>query len=353
MRVQISTSSALRLLTVAVLLTEASSHGHIDMHLAKRHHQLSNRQPQPVPLVPPAFMKNRRSCKRKESESSALFSTTSAAASSTSEATSSSESSLAAGKHSTTSSPSLDTGREAAGGFKPVKPKYWPTATQSGPKPTSTRTSDADKYLGELSKAIDNSGNPLFTESHTGDMTYYGQSIGACGDQYDENSFTAAVSHHIYDKKFTNIIITSWPGASGEQNRNPICGPYVPARKILNSQGTWDSVPSTKTSVAGFAAIGGDGLLNCPQSLGVAGQCHIPLTATVTYGGKSVQVQIVDRCPECKKGDIDMTKTAFSALADWHEGRVKVTWKFDTIESTSSSCTQRTTKYLNPGHIPT
>ncbi|KAJ7135108.1 hypothetical protein C8R46DRAFT_1235207 [Mycena filopes] len=321
MRVQIPTSSAL-LLTVAVLLTEASSHGHIDTHLAKRHHQLGKRQPQPVPPVPPAFMKNRQSCKRGESESCALSSMISVALSARSiKATSSSESSPASGKHSTTSSSSGDTGSEAAGGFKPVKPKHWPTATQSGPKPTSTRTSDADKYLGELSKAIDNSGNPLFTESHTGDMTYYTTGVVACGDVYDENSFTAAVYQDMYN---------NWPGANGQDNQNPICGPYVPGRKILNSQGTFDTVKLNKTSVvAGFAAIGGDGVLACPQSIGVAGQCHIPLTATVTLGGKSVQVQIVDRCPECKEGDIDMTKTAFSALADWHEGRVTVTWKFD------------------------
>ncbi|KAJ7140384.1 hypothetical protein C8R46DRAFT_814319, partial [Mycena filopes] len=52
-------------------------------------------------------------------------------------------------------------------------------------------------------------------------------------------------------------------------------------------------------------------------------------TATVTYGGKSVQVQIVDRCVACKVNDIDMTPTAFSALADMALGRVNVTWKFD------------------------
>ncbi|KAJ7135101.1 hypothetical protein C8R46DRAFT_649613 [Mycena filopes] len=322
MRVQLHTSAAaLRLLTVTLLLGEASSHGHIDTHLAKRHHQLDKRQPRPAPPVPAAFMNNRRSCKRGESESSTLFSTTSAAPSATSaEATNgSSPTSRQPSSSSSSSSSSGDTGSVAAGGFNPVKPKDWPTATQSGAIPT--RTSAADQYLEKLSDAIDNSGNPFFTESHTGEMTYYYTGKVACGDQYDDKSFTAAVSLDMYD---------NWPGFNGQDNQNPICGPYVPARKILNEQGTFDSVPSIKTSVAGFAAIGGDGILACPLSINVSAQCHIPLTATVTHGGKTIQVQIVDRCTACKVNDIDLTPAAFIALAGSLEaGRTGVTWKFD------------------------
>lgn len=40
-----------------------------------------------------------------------------------------------------------------------------------------------------------------------------GQGLGACGDTYDDKSFTAAVSMIMFD---------AWPGATAEQNR------YVP-----------------------------------------------------------------------------------------------------------------------------
>jgi len=151
-------------------------------------------------------------------------------------------------------------------------------------------------------------------------MTYYGQGLGACGDVYDDTTFTAAVSHLMFD---------SWPGASAAQNRNPICGPFVPGRMTLNDAGVM--VSAVKSSVSGYAEIGGDGLINCVGT-GTGSsdvQCHIPLTATVTHGGKSIQVQIVDRCVGCAEGDIDLTPAAFAALADMSLGRTDVSWQFD------------------------
>lgn len=59
------------------------------------------------------------------------------------------------------------------------------------------------------------------------------------------------------------------------------------------------------------------------------------MTATISYRGKSVQVQIVDRCAGCKMEDIDVTSTVFEALTgnlgigrvDGAEG--ELTWSFD------------------------
>ncbi|KAJ7770951.1 hypothetical protein DFH07DRAFT_1057993 [Mycena maculata] len=218
---------------------------------------------------------------------------------------------------STTAAAAAESGGVAAGNFTPTKPADWPTATQAGPTPTSTVASASDQYLEELSKAIDNSGNSQFTKIHTGDMTYYSQGLGACGDVYDDNSFTAAVSHLMFD---------SWPGGDiSAQNRNPICGPFVPGRQALNSAGLMVSV--IKSSIAGFAEIGGDGLINCVGT--TAAQCHVPMTATVTHGGKSIQVQIVDRCAACAEDDIDLTPAAFAALADTSLGRTDVMWQFN------------------------
>jgi len=150
-------------------------------------------------------------------------------------------------------------------------------------------------------------------------MTYYGQGLGACGDTYDDTSFTAAVSKLIFD---------TWPGAwAGEMNRNPICGPFVPGRKIMNAEGKYVAVvPGDE-----FVIVGGDGYLNCDTGIIGNSQCHIPLTATVKHGGKSIQVKIVDRCEACKKDDIDLTPTAFAALADPALGRTDVEWYFNQL----------------------
>jgi expansin (peptidoglycan-binding protein) len=42
--------------------------------------------------------------------------------------------------------------------------------------------------------------------------------------------------------------------------------------------------------------------------------------------GASVTVKIVDRCPECKPGDIDLSAEAFAKLAAPSAGRIKISW---------------------------
>jgi hypothetical protein len=76
-----------------------------------------------------------------------------------------------------------------------------------------------------------------------------------------------------------------------------------------------------------FALIGGDGVINCDPS--PSSQCHIPLTATVKHGDKTIRVKIVDRCVGCAEGDIDLTPHAFELLADKALGRTSVEWWFD------------------------
>ena len=43
-----------------------------------------------------------------------------------------------------------------------------------------------------------------------------------------------------------------------------------------------------------------------------------------------ITLQIVDRCPECKFGDIDMTTEAFEQLADLKDGRIPIKWQYVT-----------------------
>ncbi|KAF9065135.1 RlpA-like double-psi beta-barrel-protein domain-containing protein-containing protein [Rhodocollybia butyracea] len=46
-------------------------------------------------------------------------------------------------------------------------------------------------------------------------------------------------------------------------------------------------------------------------------------------GGKSVVVEIVDRCDGCPgKFDLDFSPAAFNALADPSAGRIPITWEF-------------------------
>ncbi|GAN03482.1 riboflavin aldehydeforming enzyme [Mucor ambiguus] len=48
----------------------------------------------------------------------------------------------------------------------------------------------------------------------------------------------------------------------------------------------------------------------------------------ITVKGKhgSVKLKIVDTCPGCKKGDVDMSRAAFEKIAKLSEGRVPISW---------------------------
>ncbi len=41
----------------------------------------------------------------------------------------------------------------------------------------------------------------------------------------------------------------------------------------------------------------------------------------------TVVVRVVDRCPGCKKGDVDLSESAFAKIAALSKGRVPITWR--------------------------
>lgn len=92
----------------------------------------------------------------------------------------------------------------------PVTPADWPTTTQAGAIPSITAVNAADPNLISLSYALNNAGNSLFTTKYTGDLTYYATGQTSCGDVQVDTSYTAAVSHLMYD---------TWPGVTANPNR--------------------------------------------------------------------------------------------------------------------------------------
>ncbi|HMJ11065.1 MAG TPA: expansin EXLX1 family cellulose-binding protein [Polyangiaceae bacterium] len=42
----------------------------------------------------------------------------------------------------------------------------------------------------------------------------------------------------------------------------------------------------------------------------------------------AITVRIVDRCPRCGRGDIDLSRAAFERIAERRQGRVAIRWKF-------------------------
>ncbi|KAI0107225.1 RlpA-like double-psi beta-barrel-protein domain-containing protein-containing protein [Nemania sp. FL0031] len=50
---------------------------------------------------------------------------------------------------------------------------------------------------------------------------------------------------------------------------------------------------------------------------------------TITKDGKTATAKVVDKCPSCASGAIDVSSTVFQSLADLSVGRTTVSWSFD------------------------
>ncbi|OAD68594.1 hypothetical protein PHYBLDRAFT_103777, partial [Phycomyces blakesleeanus NRRL 1555(-)] len=71
--------------------------------------------------------------------------------------------------------------------------------------------------------------------------------------------------------------------------------------------------------------------LNAPQMQNGANPNNNPICGrrAVVKGPKgSVTVRIVDTCPPCQKGDLDLSPAAFGKIADFAAGRVPITWNW-------------------------
>lgn len=111
---------------------------------------------------------------------------------------------------------------------------------------------------------------PGNAEVHTGDLTYYGVGLGACGITSQASQNVVAVSHTLFDAAQTG----------SNSNNNPLCGQKIRAKRY-------------------YAEVGAE---------------------------RSVDLTVVDRCVGCQPTDLDMSTGAFDQLAPEASGRVDVTW---------------------------
>ncbi|KAJ8089123.1 hypothetical protein PM082_014371 [Marasmius tenuissimus] len=101
-----------------------------------------------------------------------------------------------------------------------------------------------------------------------GDVTFFAPGLGSCGIPSGPTELVAAAPAGVFD---------TFPGAGPNPNLNPICNKRV----------------------------------------------------RVTANGKSVDVTVVDRCPGCVGGSIDLSPAAFDVLAPQSVGRITgATWTF-------------------------
>lgn len=138
--------------------------------------------------------------------------------------------------------------------------------TTASPTKTKTKTSSA---AAATQSSTNDGGNSSSGGSFTGQATFYGTGLGACGITNQDTDYICAVSHLLFD---------GFEGyAGGDPNSNPICN-----RKLK-----------------------------------------------ATYKGKTVTVTVTDRCVGCAMYDLDFAPKAFDQLADEALGRLSgMTWSW-------------------------
>jgi expansin (peptidoglycan-binding protein) len=110
----------------------------------------------------------------------------------------------------------------------------------------------------------------------------------------------------------------------GSDDDGSASGSCEAAPAELSGEGTYYSADGTGN--CSFEASPSDlmvAAMNAPdyQSAALCGAC-----LAVTGPNGTVTVRVVDQCPECKHGDLDLSPQAFQKLAQLSAGRVPITW---------------------------
>jgi expansin (peptidoglycan-binding protein) len=144
-----------------------------------------------------------------------------------------------------------------------------PACSDAPTEPTDAGTDGHANADANGNGSADGSGHP--NGDHAGDATWYNTGLGACGVTSDDSQKIAALAIPDFDPSTPD----------GNPNHNTLCGKTV---TVCND--------ASKDSTC-------------------------------------VDVTVEDRCVGCKEGDIDLSPTAFQALAPLDAGRIHVTWHFD------------------------
>ncbi|OMH83930.1 Papain inhibitor [Zancudomyces culisetae] len=129
---------------------------------------------------------------------------------------------------------------------------------------TSPGAKTTSKKTGSNSSQASTTDGSKDSKQYTGEGTYYDVGLGACGVTNSNSELVAAISHVEY-------------GVNANPNNAPVCGKCA--------------------------------LVTGPD-------------------GKTVTVKIVDSCPACNSGSLDLSPTAFQKLAPLSAGRIKIKWSF-------------------------
>lgn len=78
----------------------------------------------------------------------------------------------------------------------------------------------------------------------------------------------------------------------------------------------------------GFPATPNDLMVAAMNHVDYAGSAVCGACVEITGPNGQIKVRIVDQCPECPEGDIDLSPEAFENIAELSAGRIPITWTY-------------------------
>jgi expansin len=116
------------------------------------------------------------------------------------------------------------------------------------------------------------------------------------------------------------------PAGSGTPGGSVPVGPPVSLGDVRTGDGTY--YDATGGGACLFDPSPGDLMIAALNAPDWAGSNWCGACADVTGPKGTVRIRIVDQCPECKSGDLDLSPDAFSKLDALEKGRISISWRF-------------------------
>jgi expansin len=121
---------------------------------------------------------------------------------------------------------------------------------------------------------------------------------------------------------------TSLAGSGGGSGGTaPVTG-ASPACDVEAHQGEGTYYDADGSGNCSFDATPTDVLVGAMNAIDYAGSASCGTCIALQGPKGAIRVRIVDQCPECKKGDVDLHPGAFDQIADHKDGRVAISWTY-------------------------
>lgn len=115
---------------------------------------------------------------------------------------------------------------------------------------------------------------------------------------------------------------TNTGGSSNPANPSTL----QPLGVTRSGEGTYYA--ATGDGACSFGPSPGDLMVAAMNQTDYAGSAACGAFVRLTGPNGTIVVRIVDKCPECKPGDVDLSAQAFAMIANPAAGRVPITWQF-------------------------